>query len=182
MASGKTEVGREVASRLGWHFVDIDHCLEREFEMPVPEIFTKWGEPAFREAEARLASVSLERDRVVVSPGGGWAAQAMDRLGRVPLGTLSIWLRTRPETAVRRLDSEPQGVVRRPLLAAPGLLDTLREFAATRLPFYAQADHAIDTDELTVSELAAKIVSFTGPAYDGEHMGPATEGSPRKGM
>jgi shikimate kinase len=55
MGTGKTEVGRLVAQRLGMEFVDCDALIEKQTGLTVPEIFERSGEPRFRELERRAS-------------------------------------------------------------------------------------------------------------------------------
>ena len=164
MASGKTSVGRAASTLLGWHFADIDDAIEEEFGMTICEIFAHHGEATFRVAEARLTASALERLHAVISPGGGWAAQEMSRLSSIPPGTVGVWLRTKPETALERIQ---RSINHRPLLGGSDPLKTLTDLARRRLPYYGQAQHVIDTDESTVPELAKKVVSLVeNPTYE----------------
>jgi shikimate kinase len=73
MASGKSSLGRELARRLGWDFVDLDALVESREHQPISKIFQERGEPAFRAAETsalRDLTTSLERDTVVALGGG----------------------------------------------------------------------------------------------------------------
>ena len=142
MGSGKTTVGRKLAHKLGWHFADVDRLVEAECGLSVAELFADRGENAFRAAEARVTSRELARDRIVVAPGGGWAAQDATRLSSLPSTILSVWLRTSPEVATDRLTS-PAGRgspdLGRPLLPPSGRLHTLAHLATERAPYYAGA-------------------------------------------
>jgi shikimate kinase len=73
MASGKSTVGRELARRLGWDFVDLDERIEAREGQAVPEIFRDSGEQGFRQAEGRALrelTELLERNTVVALGGG----------------------------------------------------------------------------------------------------------------
>ena len=89
MASGKTEVGRILAERLGWAHVDLDRLIEERAGRRVAEIFAADGEAAFRRLEAEATVEVAARERLVISPGGGWITNPMllDALGP---GTLSV--------------------------------------------------------------------------------------------
>src|SRR5690606_6565646 len=69
MGTGKTTVGRLLAERLGFEFVDTD-ALITERHGPIPEIFARDGEAAFRQFERALAAELAERSGLVVSTGG----------------------------------------------------------------------------------------------------------------
>ncbi len=108
MASGKSSVGRELARRLSWDFVDLDAHIESRERQTVPEIFRDRGEPGFRRAEAAALhnlTASLERDTVVALGGGTFAHPSNRELLRpwpsvfldAPLDEL--WQRSRADAA-----------------------------------------------------------------------------------
>src|SRR3954447_22986529 len=77
MASGKTTVGRNLASELGWHFSDIDSELEREQQTTIAKIFAERGEQAFRDLETeairkRIVKVQAGHPCVVALGGGAF--------------------------------------------------------------------------------------------------------------
>ena len=106
MGCGKSSVGRILARRLGWDFVDLDARVEKAEGRSVAAIFAESGEARFRVVEATEAEKALARDRVVLATGGGWAAQP-GRLAALPEGTLSVWLRVSAEEAVRKWRFNP---------------------------------------------------------------------------
>ena len=93
MGSGKTSVGRELARRMGWEFVDLDVRIEQREGRSVPEIFQDRGEPGFRIAEAAALlelTQSLERASVVALGGGAFAQPGnRELLGSWPDGPWS---------------------------------------------------------------------------------------------
>ncbi len=153
MASGKTTVGRALARRLGWDFVDFDEVIVRRTGMPVAEIFRSQGESAFREMEARLTDEFGGAERAVLAPGGGWITHP-ELLDAVGPGTLVVWLRISPEEAVRRAMGD---AVHRPLLAGPDPLAKARLLLAEREPLYFLADVAVETDGRAVDDIAYEI-------------------------
>src|SRR5690348_18496203 len=81
MGSGKTTVGALLARQLAWRFVDLDERIELSAGLAIPEIFERFGEPAFRQIEADQLSAALGRaselkESTVLALGGGTYAQA----------------------------------------------------------------------------------------------------------
>src|SRR5947208_17194666 len=74
MGSGKTTVGRRLAKKLGWKFIDLDEEIERRERRPVAEIFREHGETHFRQIERdvfKKLAVSAAADKSVMALGGG---------------------------------------------------------------------------------------------------------------
>lgn len=163
MGSGKTSVGRRVAERLGWRFVDFDDAIEAEEGATVAEIFAGRGEPYFRELEERVARRLLTDRSVVLASGGGWAA-APGRLESVPPGTASFWLQVSAPEALRRA-----GVAAgtRPLLARPDAHEEAIRLIARRAPYYKEATWAVDTERSSVEDVSARILAILAEAYPG---------------
>ncbi|HSH74355.1 MAG TPA: shikimate kinase [Longimicrobiales bacterium] len=161
MGSGKTSVGRELADRLGWRFVDFDEAVEAELGATVPEVFERQGEARFREVEARVAGRLLRERRVVLGSGGGWAA-VPGRLADVPPGTAAFWLKVSPEEAIRRVGREPG---KRPLLDRPDALDEARRLLGERSMLYAEAHWTVDTEGSAVEDVTARILEILAPEH-----------------
>jgi shikimate kinase len=153
MCAGKSAVGRIVAGRLGWAFVDLDRLIEEREGRTVREIFADDGEVAFRRAEAEASEAVAPWSRMVLAPGGGWAAHA-GRDARADPATLWVWLRVSPEEVVRRGVAEPGT---RPLLAGADPVGDARRLLAEREPHYARADVVVDTEGRTPHDVAAEV-------------------------
>jgi len=145
MGSGKSSVGRRLASELGVAFVDLDARLERMFAMSIAEAFGQ-GEPYFRQLE-RAALTSLvgepgfEGRTVVVATGGGVVLDTENRACMDAAG-LRVLLRVPPPELAARL-SAGQGA--RPLVAdADDLLARLADLWAQRRAAYEDVPHQVD--------------------------------------
>ncbi|WP_042356761.1 shikimate kinase [Bacillus rubiinfantis] len=71
MGVGKTTIGRLLADKLNWTFVDVDDEIEKEFQMPISEIFHHFGEQVFRDREKALITRLVEEKYQIISVGGG---------------------------------------------------------------------------------------------------------------
>ncbi len=154
MCSGKSTVGPALAARLGWEHLDLDREIERAEGRSVARIFAEDGEPRFREMEARATEALAGRDRIVLSPGGGWVLNPalLERLGP---GTLSVWLQVAPETVVARSAAAPG---ERPLLRGPDPLAAVRRLLAEREPLYRRAVLAVPTDGRDPADVVSHIL------------------------
>jgi shikimate kinase len=156
MGAGKSTVGPLLADALGWSFLDGDAELVRRSGVSVAEWFRRQGEAEFRREEARLTAELCLCDRLVLAPGGGWAA-CEGALTSLPPATATVWLRVSPEEAVRRVGAAGEA---RPLLAGPDPLAAARALLSHRTPAYARADFTIDVDGRTPAELTTEILEW----------------------
>lgn len=157
MAAGKTTVGRTLAERLDWEFVDFDEEIERRTGLSVPEIFEQEGAETFRALEKEVTEDLADKRRVVLAPGGGWITQP-ELLEYFDTETLVVWLRITPEEVVRRAS---RTLSHRPLLAsAPDPLERARALIREREPLYGMADVVIDVDGRGIDELADRIAEW----------------------
>lgn len=142
--AGKTVVGRLLAARLGWSFLDLDSEVEREAGCSIADLFDRAGEPAFRDLEDQVTRSAIVESKTVVSTGGGWMARP--ELRDTWPGAVRVWLRVEPGSAVSRLARDRST---RPLLAGPDPEAAVRRLLADRLSAYRLAEIAVRTDGLT---------------------------------
>jgi len=154
--AGKSTVGRVVAERLGRTFLDFDLEIERRQGKTIAEIFGEKGEGHFRELERALTEELRLMGNMILAPGGGWVSNPdVMRLIRPPAQL--IYLRVRPETALKRLGSERST---RPLLMRPDPLGELRRLLNSRKAAYESADHVIEAELLDVEEVIKRVSSL----------------------
>ncbi len=156
MAAGKTTVGRLVARRLGWSFLDLDSEIEARAGTSIAAIFRDRGEAAFRELESELTPALVSRHDSVLATGGGWAVRH-GTIDALPDTAVSVWLDISPEEAVRRAAADP---TLRPLLEVDDPVARAKALLDGRRPFYERADARIGVDGRSPREIADDIVNL----------------------
>lgn len=153
MGSGKSTVGRLLAERIGWRFLDFDEEIEAHLGRSIHDYFDAEGESAFRLRESEMGRELLGNRSVVLATGGGWPTHPGNWKG-VPPGTVSVWLEVGPGTVRERLAGE---VAIRPLLAENDLFRQARTLMSDRRAAYERADCRVVTDPLTPLEVAIEV-------------------------
>lgn len=156
MGCGKSSVGRALALWLGVPFRDLDEVIRQRTGKTIPEIFAEGGEPAFRqlEQEALEAVLSEESIQGVLALGGG-TVTTPECAQLIRERTWCVYLRTRPETLLRRLSDLTDG---RPLLQTGDRMGRISFLLEQRAPLYESVAHlVIDTDDDSIENLVLKI-------------------------
>lgn len=138
MGSGKSTLGKKLALKLDYHFVDIDKVIETEINMSIADYFQQNGENAFRELEnSMMKSINLPENSIVATGGG--APCFFDNLDWMNQNGVTVYLSLSPKALVKRLKN---GVGERPVLQNLSG-DALEEFISVRLnereKYYEQA-------------------------------------------
>jgi shikimate kinase len=153
MGAGKSICGRLLARRLGRCFVETDDMIVAREGCSIPEIFTRHGEPRFRELEAEaVAALALKSDDVIAT-GGGLPCRDGRMEALRALGTV-VWLRGGLVALLER--ARRQGA--RPMIANRTDAEIQALYDA-REPYYRQAHLTIETDGRTVDQVVGELVS-----------------------
>ena len=156
MGSGKTTLGRKLASRMGYEFIDLDHKLEQQVELSIAEYFQIFGEDAFRQLESEVLKKTLYPENVVVSTGGGLPCY-FDNMDWMKANGKSVYIKLSPKTLADRLET---GKEERPLLQdkhGDALVAFIEQKLEEREKFYSQASIIVDGLSLTAEKLEQVI-------------------------
>ncbi|MFQ5925701.1 MAG: bifunctional shikimate kinase/3-dehydroquinate synthase, partial [Dehalococcoidia bacterium] len=156
--TGKSQVGQEVARRLGWRFVDSDDQIVALAGKGIPDIFAQDGEEHFRELERRVLEGVCEEKGLVIATGGGAILDPRNRQLLAQSGVV-ICLEAKPQTIYERLlaAQETSSVVR-PLLAGADPLRRIESLKMFRQSYYAMADWTVHTDPLAIDEVCDEVM------------------------
>jgi shikimate kinase len=149
MGSGKSAVGRALADRLGYRFVDTDTLVEETESRSIERIFAESGEPRFREREREVLRALANEKHIVVATGGGLFQGESERKIIESHG-VSVWLDTPLETIWERCRSTGG----RPLF---GDLPELQALFDQRRAGYALADQHVRAGSRPVPEVVDEI-------------------------
>jgi shikimate kinase len=155
MAVGKSAVGRALARKLNRRFVDLDKLIEKAEGMRVRDIFSRKGEPYFRQVEKKTLAEVLQQEGQVIATGGGVVMNA-DNLEMLREKSLLVCLTASPNVLLKRAGNG----AKRPLLKGADRKKRVEELLKQREKSYAQARVFVDTSDLTVDEVVEKIVGL----------------------
>ncbi len=148
MGTGKSVLGKRVAKKLGYSFVDSDLEIEKNEGMSIREIFDKFGEKKFRELEKNFIENGHPESGCVVSCGGGLVCRD-DMPEILKKKGICVSLFSYPKEIFSRVSQSDD----RPMLDSKDLMDRIVELLDKRTPFYMRSGVAIATDKkLSVTE------------------------------
>jgi shikimate kinase len=157
--SGKTSVARELASQLGYDWIDADDVVERDAGKTIAAIFADGGESAFRDWEARVVAALSRKRRTVVALGGGAVLREENRQAICEAGPV-VWLTASVDTILERVAADSTTASRRPNLTTAGGRAEIEALLAIRTPFYRQcATLVVDTEGKTSAKVAEEIAA-----------------------
>ena len=156
MGAGKSSSGRALARKTGLACLDTDEIVSKQFGLTVAEIFARFGEEEFRNAESKVLEQLSEAGAAIIVTGGGIVLRAenvrmLRRLGKV------ITLEADAETLFERISRRTTRPLMRTENPRATLMELLRERAT---PYQAAADFRLDTSRLTPEQVADTILKW----------------------
>ncbi len=155
MGTGKSAIGRLIASRLGMRFVDMDDLIVQREHRPISDIFRDSGEPYFRKLERNLVRELAGQSCLVISTGGGVVLNP-DNISDFTKTGMVVCLTAEPEAIFERIKNDST----RPLLAVADPLARIRELLAIRKPYYDAIAIRVDTTFQSPQQAAEHIIGL----------------------
>jgi shikimate kinase len=158
--TGKSAVGKRLARRLKWDWVDSDTEIEQRAQRSIQAIFATEGEAAFRSLEREVIADLVQRDRLVLSTGGGAILNADTRRDLRAAGPV-VWLVAPVAIIATRILQDGSTTSRRPNLTKQGGIAEIRTVLAAREPLYSECSTiVVDTDGLKLGEVVTRVLDL----------------------
>ena len=155
MGVGKSTIGKILAKKLNYNFVDVDKLIEKKENSSINLIFKNNGESYFRKIESEITLAVLKKENSVISLGGGAFINNLIRK-KVKKLTISFWLDTPINELIKRLKKNKK----RPLLLNKNLSETVKKIYFDRKKIYNEADYRIKCNSLRSGEIVNKILNL----------------------
>ena len=155
MGVGKSTIGKKLAKKLKFEFIDIDQIIEKKEKRTIKEIFENKSEGYFRKIEKKISLEELKKSNAVIALGGG---AFMDPSIRKEAKSLSIsfWLDLNLKSLLIRL----KNVKKRPLLNKDRLEESVNKIYSERKKIYNKSNFKINCNLMNVDQIVDKIVKL----------------------
>jgi XRE family transcriptional regulator, aerobic/anaerobic benzoate catabolism transcriptional regulator len=163
--AGKSTLGRMLAKKIGWSFVELNKEIEAQNGLSVAEIIALYGQEGFHRMEqAALANLLARKELMVLATGGGIVSEPVT-FDLVLSSFYTIWLKAEPEEHMARVRA--QGDLR-PMADDRSAMSELRTILVSREPLYARASAVVDTAGLSVDDAAARLIDAVAPVLQSQ--------------
>ena len=156
--SGKTAVGKILATELGKDLLDTDALLEENAGCSIETIVSRRGWDHFRGIEKRLVEEVSRKDNLIISTGGGVVVDE-GNVKNLKRNGWVVWLNGKAEVLKDRMDKEQRSGKIRPSLTGTDPLEEIKQVLDVRTPLYEQAATlVVDTSTLSLREVADLVM------------------------
>jgi XRE family aerobic/anaerobic benzoate catabolism transcriptional regulator len=163
--AGKSTLGKMLAKKIGWNFVELNKEIEAQNGLSVAEIIALYGQEGFRRLEqAALTQLLASKELTVLATGGGIVSEPVT-FDLILSSFYTIWLKAEPEEHMARVRG--QGDLR-PMADDRSAMAELRNILTSREPLYARASAVVDTAGLNVDAAAARLIEAVAPVLQNE--------------
>jgi XRE family aerobic/anaerobic benzoate catabolism transcriptional regulator len=161
--AGKSTLGKMLAKKIGWSFVELNKEIEAQNGLSVAEIIALYGQEGFRRMEqAALGQLLARKELMVLATGGGIVSEPLT-FDLILSSFYTIWLKAEPEEHMARV--RRQGDLR-PMADDRSAMAELRNILISREPLYARASAVVDTAGLSVDAAAARLFNAVTPVLE----------------
>ena len=157
MGTGKSTIGKLLAIKLNYGFVDTDDLIEKREHRSIAAIFQDEGEETFRKLESMIARELAEQDGLIIATGGRLMLDKQNAAALAATGAV-FCLTAKPEVLLERLTNDEE---KRPLLAGPEPEQRIRDLLSSRAEAYGRFPQ-IDTSDRSPDEIVAEIRLLLG--------------------
>jgi XRE family aerobic/anaerobic benzoate catabolism transcriptional regulator len=158
--AGKSTLGKLLAKKIGWSFVELNKEIEAQNGLSVAEIIALYGQEGFRRMEqTALGQLLARKELMVLATGGGIVSEPLT-FDLILSSFYTIWLKAEPEEHMARVRG--QGDLR-PMADDRSAMEELRTILRSREPLYARAAAVVDTAGLSVDHAAARLIDAVAP-------------------
>ena len=147
MGVGKSTIGKNLAKKLKYNFIDVDKIIEAKEGLSINLIFKNKSESYFRKIENEITLSELKKDNSVISLGGGAFLNKTIRKNTKKYST-SFWIDVPIYELIKRLEKSRQ----RPLLYKKNIAETVKKIYFDRKKIYNEADYRIKCNSLKSNE------------------------------
>jgi XRE family aerobic/anaerobic benzoate catabolism transcriptional regulator len=163
--AGKSTLGKVLARKIGWNFVELNKEIEAQNGLSIAEIIALYGQEGFRRMEQNALNQFLaQKEPMVLATGGGIVSEPLT-FDLILSSFYTIWLKAEPEEHMGRV--RKQGDLR-PMADDRSAMAELRNILVSREPLYARASATVDTAGLSVDAAAARLIDSVRPVLQNE--------------
>ena len=155
MGVGKSTIGKSLAQKLSYNFIDIDKLIEAKEGCSINAIFKTKNESYFRKIEQSISLKQLKNERSVISLGGGAFMNKFIRRA-VKDSSISFWLDVEINELIKRLSRTKK----RPLLQKKNLRESVNKIYLDRKKTYSEADFRIKCNFLKANNIVDKVLEL----------------------